>query len=172
MWNNSFSLKDWNVDTASSSFDLLYYFQKSNGLIYWWRFSFPLIGALWGFVDALRYMAWKIRAEHLCDCVIVCTFIKCTSCSQNFMLLYLYFGRLLLIEIRSQLLNKMHVSSCSFNMKSVIELEDWMTFSYRDSYIVWSAKRLPGSFVGPLRKSAVSHWKQASIPLFGWDHVL
>lgn len=84
----------------------------------------------------LRYMAWKIRAEQLCDCVIVCTFIKCMSCSQNFMLLYLYFGRHLLIGIKSQLLNKMHVSSCSFNLKSVIELEDGMTFSYRDSYVV------------------------------------
>lgn len=84
----------------------------------------------------LRYMAWKIRAEHLCYCVIVCTLIKCTSCLQNFMLLYLYFGRHLLIEIKSELFNKMHVSSCSFNMKSVIELEDCMTFSYRDRYIV------------------------------------
>lgn len=84
----------------------------------------------------LRYMAWKIRAEHLCYCVNVCTFIKCMSCLQNFVLLCLYFGRHLLIEIKSELFNKMHVSNCSFNMKSVTELEDWMTFSYGERCIV------------------------------------
>lgn len=84
----------------------------------------------------LRYLAWEIRAEHLCYFVIVCTFIKRTSCLQNFMLLYLYFGRHLLTEIKYELFNNMQLSSFSFNMKSVIGLDDWMTFSYGDSCIL------------------------------------
>lgn len=50
------------------------------------------------------------------------------------MLLSLYFGRQRLTEIEKELFNKMHVSNCSFNVKSVPELEDWMSFSYGDSY--------------------------------------
>lgn len=146
MWNNSFSLKVWNVDTASSSFDLLYCFQKSNGLIYWWRFSFHLIGALWGFVDATKIHGMENQSRTfvlLCYCMYI---HKVHVLLTEFYASVFIFWKTCLIEIKSELFNKMHVSSCSFNMKSVIELEDWMAFSYRDSYIVWSAKRLPRQF--------------------------